>query len=251
MENETAGPEETSHAPVDADALTAEALIKMIDYTLLKPEKTIEEYSIFIAEARKWGFRNVFVPPCYVPLADGMLGVSDVGIGVPISFPFGYAAPEVKMAEALTALEEGAREIDVVMNVSGARSNEWEIVEEDFVAVVTAVRDWERLTLKGPVIIKVILETPYLDDDQKREACRRAVSSGMDFVKTATGLGPGGATVEDIKLMRSIVGDELGVKAAGGIRTWQDAHAMIAAGATRIGTSTGPDIVEDFKREQG
>lgn len=234
------------HAPVDPDELSIDELSQMIDYTLLKPEKTIEEYSIFISTARQQGFKNVFVPPCYVPLASGMLGVSDVGIGVPVSFPFGYAAPEVKVSEALTALDEGAVEIDMVMNISAAVTEEWDMVEEDFEAVLTAIRDWERTTLKGPIVVKVILETPYLNDDQKREACRRAMSVGMDFVKTATGLGPAGATVEDVKLMRSVVGDKLGVKAAGGIRTWADARAMIAAGATRIGTSTGPEIIEDW-----
>jgi deoxyribose-phosphate aldolase len=233
-------------APVDVDSLTTEGLLQLIDYTLLKPEKTIEDYTSFISTAKRWGFRNIFVPPCYAPLADGMLSATDVGIGVPISFPYGYAAPEVKVAEALTALEEGAREVDLVMNISEALSGEWEMVEEDFITVVSAVRDWERLTLKGPVIVKVILETPYLDDDRKAEACRRAASAGLDFVKTATGLGPGGATVEDVRLMRSVVGTDLGVKAAGGIRTWEQARAMLEAGANRIGTSSGPEIIEDF-----
>jgi deoxyribose-phosphate aldolase len=246
MPDPNADKQEVGHAPVDPDSLDKDLLLQMIDYTLLKPEKSIEEYSVFIAQAREYGFKTIFLPPCYVPLADGMLGISDVRIGAPIAFPFGYATPEVKIAEAMTALDEGARELDVVMNVSAAVSNEWDIVEEDLEAVVSAVRNWERMTIKGPVMVKVILETPYLDDEQKREACRRAMAVGMDFVKTATGLGPGGATVEDVKLMRSVVGDELGVKAAGGIRTWKDARAMIGAGATRIGTSTGPDIIEDF-----
>ncbi len=234
------------NAPVDPDSLSTEDLLRLIDYTLLKPEKTIDDYTAFIATARKWGFKNVFVPPCYVPLASGMLGVTGIGVGAPISFPYGYAATEVKIAEALTAMEEGATEVDLVMNVSAARSGEWDMVAEDFIAVVEAVRGWERLTVKGPVVVKVILETPYLDDEQKREACRQAVSAGMDFVKTATGLGPGGATAEDVRLMRSVVGDETGVKAAGGIRTWADARAMLEAGANRIGTSAGPEIVEDF-----
>lgn len=235
-----------TNAPIDPDSLTTEGLLQIIDYTLLKPEKTISDYTSFIASARKWGFRNIFVPPCYAPLADGMLSATGIGIGVPISFPYGYAATEVKIAEAMTAVDEGAREIDLVMNVSEALSGEWDMVAEDFVAVVSAVRDWEKMTFKGPVIVKVILETPYLDDEQKKEACRRAMSAGMDFVKTATGLGPGGATVEDVWLMRSVVGEELGVKAAGGIRTWADARAMIEAGANRIGTSAGPEIIEDF-----
>ena len=236
------------YGPVDTGSLTTTTLLQLIDYTLLKPEKTIDDFTAFIALARKWGFRNVFLPPCYVPLADGMLGASEVGVGVPVSFPYGYAAPEVKVAEALTALDEGAREVDMVMNISAAVSGEWDIVEEDIVAVTTAVRDWERMQIKQHVPVKLILETPYLDDTQKKEACRRALETGLDYVKTATGLGPGGATVEDVKLMRRVVGEEMGVKASGGIRTWADTKAMLEAGANRIGTSAGPEIIEDFIR---
>jgi deoxyribose-phosphate aldolase len=234
--------------PVDPDTLTSDDLVGMIDYTLLKPEADLAAYSSFLATARRWGFGSVFVPPYYVPLAAGMLSATDVKIGIPVSFPFGYAAPEIKAAEALAALEEGALEVDVVMNISAARSADWDSVDEDLLAVVGPVRDWERATLKGPVVLKLILETPYLDDEQKREACRRAAATGMDFVKTATGLGPGGATVQDVRLMRQTVGDKLGVKAAGGIRTWEDAKAMIAAGANRLGTSTAVELVEDFNR---
>ncbi|HEY5493512.1 MAG TPA: deoxyribose-phosphate aldolase [Candidatus Anoxymicrobiaceae bacterium] len=236
------------YRPVDTASLTTKSLLRLIDYTLLKPDKTIDDFTAFIAMARKWGFRNVFLPPCYIPLADGMLSASEVGVGAPISFPYGYAAPEVKVAETVLALEEGAREIDMVMNISAAVSGEWDIVDEDIIAVTSAVRDWERLKVARRVPVKLILETPYLDDKQKEEACRRAVEAGMDYVKTATGLGPGGATVEDIKLMRRVVGDELGVKAAGGIRTWSDAKAMLEAGANRIGASAGPEIMEDFIR---
>jgi len=236
------------YRPVDTASLTTKSLLRLIDYTLLKPDKTIDDFTAFIAMARKWGFRNVFLPPCYIPLADGMLSASEVGVGAPISFPYGYAAPEVKVAETVLALEEGAREIDMVMNISAAVSGEWDIVDEDIIAVTSAVRDWERLKVARRVPVKLILETPYLDEKQKKEACRRAVEAGMDYVKTATGLGPGGATVEDIKLMRRVVGDELGVKAAGGIRTWSDAKAMLEAGANRIGASAGPEIMEDFIR---
>jgi deoxyribose-phosphate aldolase len=234
--------------PVDPDTLTKADLLAMIDYTLLKPEADLAAYSTFLAAARDWGFGSVFVPPYYVPLAAGMLSAADVKIGIPVSFPFGYAAPEIKAAEALAALEEGASEIDVVMNISAARSGDWESVDEDLLTVVNAAREWEKVMYKGPVVLKLILETPYLDDDMKTEACRRAAATGMDFVKTATGLGPGGATVHDVKLMRRTVGDELGVKAAGGIRTWEDAKAMIAAGANRLGTSTAPELIEDFIR---
>ena len=115
------------YGPVDVAALTTESLLRLIDYTLLKPDKTLDDYAAFIAMARKWGFRNVFLPPCYIPLADGMLSASEVGVGAPISFPYGYAAPEVKVAEAVLALEEGTREVDMVMNISAAVSGEWDL----------------------------------------------------------------------------------------------------------------------------
>lgn len=233
---------------IDPDSLDRGALIGMIDYTLLKPEETAGEYSRFLEAAARWGFRTVFIPPCYVPLAVRTLEGTGVTVGTPVSFPFGYASPEVKVAEALLSLGDGAREIDVVMNISAALSGEWETVEEDLAAVVSSIRGREGRTPGETVVVKVILETPYLDDEQKTEACRRAVAAGMDFVKTATGLGPGGATAHDIRLMRGVVGDGLGVKASGGIRTWADARAMISAGASRIGTSAGPKLVEDFTR---
>lgn len=233
---------------LDLDTMNTSDVLAVIDHTLLKPDATLESYTKAIAEARQWGFNSVFVAPCYVPLASGMLSATEVKVGVPLAFPFGYAAPEIKAAEALAALEEGALEADMVMNITAARSGEWEIVEEDIATVVKAIREWEKLTLRGPVITKLILETAYLDYKQKREACRRAVIGGLDYVKTATGFGPGGATVDDIRLMREVVGDDLGVKAAGGIRTWADAKAMIEAGATRIGTSAGPAVIEDFVR---
>lgn len=234
------------YPPVDPGSLRSKDLLAMLDYTMLKPEEPLGTYARFTREADEWGFRTVFLPPCYVPLAVGMLGNSPVQVGAPISFPFGYTFSEAKAGEALTALEEGAAELDVVMNYSAALSGEWELAREDLEFVVSSVREWENTTQKGPVIIKVILETPYLDRAQKIKACEVAAEAGLDYVKTATGLGPGGATVEDIKLMREVVGQDLGVKAAGGVRTWEDAKEMIAAGACRIGTSTAPALMEDF-----
>lgn len=236
----------TAYPMVDPDTLTSQDLLRMLDYTLLRPEETLDGYTRFLKRASRFGFRAVFLPPCYVTLAAGMLSTNNILVGAPVSFPFGYSAPEIKAAEALALLEEGARELDIVMNVSAARSGEWDLVREDLDEVVAAVRGWERLTLCAPITLKVILETPLLTDEGKRRACLLAVEAGMDYVKTATGFGPGGATVEDVRLMRSVVGDELGVKAAGGIRTWADTRAMIAAGASRIGTSAAPEIMEDF-----
>lgn len=234
------------YSAVDPDALTAGDLLKMLDYTLLKPEETLEGYTRFLKKASRMELRSVFVPPCYVTLAVGMISATGTVVGAPVSFPFGYTAPEVKAAEALSLLEEGARELDVVMNVSAARSGEWELVRDDLEEVVEAVRGWERLTRSAPIVLKVILETSLLADDAKRRACLIAAQVGMDYVKTATGFGPGGATVEDVRLLRSAVGEELGVKASGGIRTWDDARALIAAGANRIGTSAAPEIMEGF-----
>lgn len=236
--------------PPELDTLTTTGLLALIDYTLLKPEETLESYTAFVEEAGRWGFRSVFVPSAHVPLAVGLLEACDVLVGAPVGFPFGYESTEAKVAEALSALEDGASELDVVMNVSLARSGCWDIVEEDLAAVVEVTREWGKLSMQH-VVVKVILETPYLDEEQKVEACRRAVAAGIDYVKTATGLGPGGATVEDVSLMRGTVGPEVGVKAAGGIRTWEDARLMFEAGANRIGTSTGPAIVEGFIRASG
>lgn len=232
---------------VDADALTEDGLRSIIDYTLLKPEAESSEYHSFLEEAARWRFGGVFVPPCYLEMANSLLADTEVIVGCPISFPFGYCRSEVKAHEAVNALERGARELDVVMNVSKAVSGDWDYVEGDLVAVVNAVREWEGTSGEGPIIVKVILETPYLEDDQKAEACRRAGAAGCDFVKTATGLGPGGATAEDVRLMRGVVEDSMGVKASGGIRNFEDVMEMLEAGASRIGTSTGPGIMEDFR----
>ncbi len=238
-----------SQEKIDVESLTRDKLAKIIDYTLLRPELTKRDYADFLKEAYRWRFRSVFVPPCYVPIACQSLSDSDIIIGAPVSFPFGYSTPETKAREAVDLLEKGARELDVVMNISAAKSNEWELVREDFNKVVSSVRDWEKEYGPVSIILKVILETPYLTDDEIKLSCEIAKEAGFDFVKTATGLGPGGADVKHIRLMRSTVGWDMGVKASGGIRTWRDAREMILAGASRIGTSTGPMIMEGFLHE--
>jgi len=240
-----------NYPPIEPDSLTREDLVRLIDHTLLKPDETLVAFACFIRTAVEWGFGAVFIPPFYVPMACGMLSGSPVTVGTPISFPFGYSDSATKVAEALYAIEEGARELAIVMNISAALSGEWEIVEEDLSEVVRAVRTWEGDYLKGPVVVKAILGTQYLDNGQKEEACRRAVLSGVDFVKAATCIEPGGGTPEDVSLIRSAVGDDVGVEAAGGIRTWEDARALIAAGACRIGTGTGPELMEGFIRATG
>lgn len=236
----------SERAPVDPDALTAQDLLRLLDYTLLRPEETLEGYTRFLKRASRLGTRTVFVPPCYVSLATGMLSGADTVVGSCVSFPHGYSAPEAKAGEALSLLEEGAQELDVVINISAAGSGEWALVREDLEEVVHAVRGWERLTSSAPVLLKAILETAYLDEEARRRACAVAAEAGMDYVKTSTGFGPGGATAEDVRLMRSVVGVALGVKASGGIRTWEDARLMLEAGASRIGTSAAGEIVEGF-----
>jgi len=238
------------YQPPDPDSLSRKKLARMIDYTMLAPDETVDSYIAFVKEADSMRFGCIFLPPCYVPLAAGMLAARPLEVGAPVAFPYGFAAPEVKSAECVRALEDGARELDVVINISAARSEDWTLVEEDLREVVDTVRAWEKALHRGPAVVKAILETPYLSDSQKKEVCRIAVETGADYVKTATGLGPGGATVEDVELMRRAVGDALGVKAAGGIRDWAGARRLISAGADRIGTSTGPAILEDFTRSR-
>ncbi len=248
--NDASGKEVLSTGPVDVDSLTGERLAELIDYTLLRPELTIRDYGVFLKEAARWKFRSVFVPPYYVPMACGYLSASDVVVGAPVSFPFGYSTPETKAREAFNLLDEGARELDVVMNISAAKSGEWGLVREDFVNVVSAVREWQEANKSSHILLKVILETGFLTYDEIRHACELAKETGFDFVKTATGLGPVGAKIEHVKLMRSVVGWDMGVKASGGVRTWDAAREMLIAGANRIGTSTGPAIMEGFLRER-
>ena len=209
----------------------------LIDHTLLKPEATLADIRKLCAEARKYGFASVCVNPCWVPVASTELAGSDVKVCTVVGFPLGASATEVKSFETGVAMAEGALEIDMVMNIGMLIGGNPEAVREDIVAVVDTAH-------LGGAIVKVILETALLNHDQKVAACLLARVAGADYVKTSTGFSTGGATVEDVTLMRQVVGPEMGVKASGGIRTLEDLQKMVAAGATRIGASGGVKIIE-------
>jgi len=217
-------------------------LAKMLDHTLIKPTATKDHVTKLCEEAKKYNFGCVCVNPVYVPLAVQLLRGTNVKVSSTAGFPYGSTLPEVKAFEAKRSLESGAQEIDMVMNVGALKSRDYETVKKDIEAVANLKRSFK------DVVVKVIIETGYLTDEEKVMACNLAKEAGADFVKTSTGI-VGGATIEDVKLMRKTVGEKMGVKAAGGIRTLQQALAMIEAGANRIGTSTGVAIIEEFPTE--
>jgi deoxyribose-phosphate aldolase len=213
------------------------SIAALIDHTILKPEATRADIVNVCREARQYGFASVCVNPYWVPLVAAELAGSPVKVCTVIGFPFGATTTEAKVAEAAVALRAGAMELDMVINVGALRSGDPETVKLDIQAVTRAAHD-------AAAILKVILETALLDDNQKAVASTLAKLAGADFVKTSTGFGPGGASVHDVALMRAVVGPEMGVKASGGVRTLEDLKAMTAAGATRIGASASVKIVE-------
>ncbi|MBU0533152.1 deoxyribose-phosphate aldolase, partial [Candidatus Micrarchaeota archaeon] len=209
---------------------------------LLTPTVGFEEASLWMEANAQVGFAALCVSPFLLPLAVRHLaGTGTVACSV-AGFPFGYAQTDAKAAESARLVESGCREVDMVMNIAAFLEGEYAFVEEDISAVVTAVRE----ASDGEGIVKVILETGYLDPSQIAEASRLAVDSGADFVKTSTGFGPRGASIEDVRVMRETVGQDIGVKAAGGIRDASTALAMIEAGATRVGASSGREILDAF-----
>ena len=220
--------------------LTGEQLAGMIDHTFLKPFGTAENIEKLCAEARKYEFAMVAINPAEVETCVKLLEGSPVRVGAAIGFPLGQTTTECKAFETRDAIEKGATEIDTVINVRALQKGRLDIVKKEIEDMVTICRP-------AGVICKVILETCYLSDAEKETVCQIAKEAGVDFVKTSTGFGIAGATVEDVALMRRVVGPEIGVKAAGGIRDLDTALAMIKAGATRIGTSSGVSIVEAYK----
>jgi deoxyribose-phosphate aldolase len=214
----------------------------MIDHTLVKPAVTKGDVIKLCWEAEKYGFCCAVVNPTFVSLARHVLEATDVKVCSTVGFPFGVTLPEVKALEARRVVELGAEEIDMVMNVCALKSRDFETVKKDIEAVVDVKH------LHKDVIVKVIIETAWLTDEEKVTACKLAKEAGADFVKTSTGLFGGKATVKDVKLMRQTVGKDMGVKAAAGIRTLKDALAMIEAGANRIGTSTAAAIIEEIPK---
>lgn len=217
--------------------IPSSALAGMIDHTALRPETTAGQIDRLCAEAIEYGFAALCVMPYWVPRAAARLGSgSTVAIATTIGFPLGAHDSRIKIAETRQALQDGAAEIDMVMNIGAFLSGDFATVSDDIAGVVEAAR-----SLRG--LVKVIIETVLLDDQAKRHACRIAADAGADFVKTSTGFSGGGATVEDIVLMRESVPAHLRVKASGGIRDCRTALAMIEAGASRIGTSAGVAII--------
>jgi len=215
----------------------------MIDHTLLKPDATRHDIEELCSEAGKFKFATVCVNPTWVALSARLLAGTGVGVCSVVGFPLGATTADVKGYETQRAIFDGAREIDMVINVGALKSGDLRLVERDIEAVVTPCRECG-------ILSKVIIEAALLTDDEKVTACTLAKAAGADYVKTSTGFGPGGATAADVALMRRVVGAEMGVKAAGGVRDLESVKAMIAAGATRVGASAGVKIVQQARGEK-
>ncbi|MDP2858388.1 MAG: deoxyribose-phosphate aldolase [Bacillota bacterium] len=224
---------------------TREQIAGAIDHTLLKTTATQQDILKICAEARDLGLFAVCVPPCYVAIAAAALEGSHVRVAAVIGFPHGYNETEVKAFEAAEAVRAGAAEVDMVVNIGAVKAGDWTYVERDIARVVEEARRSGAARGTRP-LVKVIIETAALTDDEKRSACLAAKRACADYVKTSTGFGGGGATEADVRLMRETVGPGMGVKASGGVRTLDQAIAMLQAGATRIGTSNGGAIVREF-----
>jgi deoxyribose-phosphate aldolase len=238
------GSDDRRHEVMDqAMRIPPEEILRRIDHTLLKPDASRPDIVRLCEEAKMYGFATVCVNPYWVPLAAELLAGSGVGVTTVIGFPLGASTTFAKIAEARDAIAGGATEIDMVMNVGALKSGDADAVKRDIEGVVSACC--------GRAVVKVILETGLLTDGEKIEACRISKAAGADYVKTSTGFGPGGATVEDIALMRRTVGPEMGVKASGGVRDLETARRMIAAGATRIGTSSGAAMASSGQGDGG
>jgi deoxyribose-phosphate aldolase len=214
-------------------------IAKYIDHTILKPEATVENVKKLCKEAKEYNFASVCVNGCYAKLVSTELAGSEVKTCVVVGFPLGAMTKEAKAFETSQAIENGASEIDMVINVAALKSKDYKFVKEDIEAVVNAA--------KGKALVKVIIETCLLTDEEKVKVCEIAKEARADFVKTSTGFSTGGATKEDIALMRKTVGPDLGVKASGGVRDFKAAMEMISAGASRIGSSNSIAIVNESK----
>jgi deoxyribose-phosphate aldolase len=220
---------------------TKATLAKTIDHTLLKAIATEQQVRELCAEAKKYCFMSVCVNPSWVALCAKELAGTDIVVCTVIGFPLGANSPATKAAEARLAASQGARELDMVINLGAAKAGDWKAVEEDIRGVVAAGTE-----AASGVSIKVIIETCYLTDSEKVKACEAAARAGARFVKTSTGFGTGGASADDVRLMRKAVGDKLQVKASGGIRSYHDAILMLDAGADRIGASSSIAIVSEL-----
>lgn len=208
----------------------------LVDHTLLRADAKKEEIAKLVEEAKEFNFASVCINPTWVSYASELLKDSSVKVCTVIGFPLGANTPEVKAFETKNAIENGALEVDMVINIAALKENNDELVEKEVRAVVEAA--------KGKALVKVIIETCLLTDEEKVRACELSVKAGADFVKTSTGFSTGGATVEDVALMRKTVGENVGVKASGGVRNLKDLENVVSVGATRIGTSSGVKIVQ-------
>ena len=210
----------------------------LIDHTVLKPEATKTDVLRLCQEAKDHGFTVIFVPPCYVDEAVGAVAGTSICVGIPIGFPLGGHSTKTKVAEAVEAVAHGAQILDMVLNVSRLKSGDHDYVRNDIAEVVKATANVEH---------KVILETCYLTQQEKRTACQLVVEAGADYVKTSTGFGTAGATVDDVRLLKDTVAGRAKVKASGGIRDWKTTLAMLEAGADRIGTSASLKIIDEWR----
>ena len=213
---------------------------KLIDHTVLKAFATTSDIKKLCEEAKKYDFASVCVNPCNVKLAKELLENTDVLVCTVIGFPLGANTIEIKQAETIDAVNNGAEEIDMVINIGKAKEHDFDYITEEIKAVVDAANG---------NLVKVIMETCYLTDEEKREVCKCASLAGAQFVKTSTGFGTGGATKEDVSLMRNSILDTMSVKASGGVKTLSDLNEMVAAGANRIGASSGINIIKEYKGE--
>lgn len=223
--------------------MSNQSILAKIDHTLLKPEATKGDIIKLAEEAKQYKFASVCVNPFWVSTAAEVLKGTEVKVCTVIGFPLGASASEVKAFEVKKAIEDGATEVDMVLNIGALKAGDLEVVTNDMVQVVEAA--------KGKALVKVILETCLLSPEEIVTACKCAVQAGADYVKTSTGFSTGGATVEAVKLMAETVGPNIGVKASGGVRSLEDAEAMIANGATRLGSSAGVAIAKGLQGQAG
>ncbi|MGM0409493.1 MAG: deoxyribose-phosphate aldolase [Bacillota bacterium] len=221
-------------------AIKPRDMAKMIDHTFLNPTGTVDDIKKLCEEAKEHEFASVCVHPVFVPLSAKLLDESSVKVTTVIGFPLGANTSETKSFETRNAIKNGAQEIDMVMNISAFKSEAYDLVKSDIKAVVDATKS---SGVTSDIIVKVIIETCYLDDEEIVKACEIAKDAGADFVKTSTGFGTEGAVIEDVSLMRKTVGRDIGVKASGGIKNFNQALDMLDAGANRIGASSGVAIV--------
>lgn len=215
------------------------SIAKLVDHTLLRPDATGTDILKLCKEAEKYGFFAVCVNPFFVRTAKELLLKSKIRVSTVIGFPLGLTFPEVKIYEAMQAVLRGADELDVVMNAGAAKSGDWKAVEKEISDVITATPG---------TIHKIIIETCYLTDEEKRNAARTVMKAGAELIKTSTGFGPAGAAVKDVEIIRSVTEGRIGIKAAGGIKTLNDVLAFVDAGATRIGTSSAVEIMKEMER---